>query len=272
MHSTSLIICVWLYRLFNSIDFISVEHQANDAKTKKDWIYSFLILVLSPKVVYLSKNYWREIKNKFNRISRGKSIKVVNNGINIRKFKPKTKLIEKGILNFSMISRMTDLRDHHTLIDAFKEVSNNKDYKLFLAGDGHNKRELEAYVAQKNLSSKIIFTGNLNEEQVLSLIHKTDIYIHSSLAETLSTSLLQVMACKVPIIATDIPGINNLLVDGEEALLFKPKNINHLIEKIKCLMSSFEMRNQLALNAYNKIKGKFSSDAMFAKYKSFIQE
>jgi glycosyltransferase involved in cell wall biosynthesis len=272
MHSTSLIFCVWIYSLFNKIEFISVEHQANDAKTRKDWFYSFLILTLSRKIVYLSEDYLLGIRKKFNRNFSGQTIKVINNGINTRKFKPKAKPRNSDTLNFSMISRMTDLRDHYTLIDAFSIFCKNNKYRLFLAGDGNTKKKLESYVSLKNMNSKVIFTGNLDEIQVVNLMQKTDIYVHSSLAETLSTSLLQVMSCKVPIIATDIPGINNLLTDGQDALLFKPKDVNQLVEKMECLINSGELRNELALNSYNKIIENYSSKAMFNNYKLLIEE
>jgi glycosyltransferase involved in cell wall biosynthesis len=80
------------------------------------------------------------------------------------------------------------------------------------------------------------------------------------------------MSCKVPIIATDIPGINNLLTDGQDALLFKPKDVNQLVEKMECLINSGELRNELALNSYNKIIENYSSKAMFNNYKLLIEE
>lgn len=272
MHSTAVIVIVWWYCLWNKAKFISVEHQSNNAKTKKDWVYSILILLLSPKVVYLTTSYADEIKTKFKILYRPRRIKVINNGINIKKFRPKNESDNNERITFSMVSRMNALRDHKTLIDAFCKLEEGNDYKLILAGDGDTREELEEHVNKKKQKDKIIFTGNINESSVIDLIHNTDIYIHSSLAETLSTSLLQVMACKVPIIATDIPGINNLLVDGMDALLFKPKEVVNLKEKIKKLLENSELSNKIASNAYIKVIENYSCTIMFEKYKDILKE
>jgi len=271
MHSTAVILIVWWYCLWHKAKLISVEHQSNSAKSTKDWIYSFLILLFSPKIVYLTENYAQEIKAKFKYIYPKKSIKVIYNGININKFKPIAKSNKsKGNTTFSMISRMTELRDHKTLIDAFCAIAKNKCYQLILAGDGDTKNELELIVKEKGMNHKIFFTGSIDEESIIKLIQDTDIYIHSSLAETLSTSILQVMACKVPIIATDIPGISNLLDDGKDGLLFEPKNVDSLVEKITLLVMDQDLADKICVNAYNKVIKSYSCNKMFQEYKKIL--
>ncbi len=271
MHSTAVIVIVWWYCLWHKTKFLSVEHQSNNAKTKKDWVYSLLILLLSPKVVYLTTNYAEEIKEKLKFFYPKSKVKVINNGINTYKFIPNTKISSGEEYTFSMISRMTVLRDHKTLIDAFCEIAEDKNFRLLLAGDGTTKKGLEKYALEKKLGAKIVFTGSIDEESIIELIQQTDIYIHSSLAETLSTSILQAMACKVPIIATDIPGINNLLVDEVEALLFKPKDVVDLKGKIKKLLENPTIASKLASNAYIKVIESYSCNIMFKKYADFLK-
>ncbi|MDP2692343.1 MAG: glycosyltransferase family 4 protein [bacterium] len=270
MHSTAVIVIVWWYCIWHKTKFLSVEHQSNNAKTKKDWVYSLLILLLSPKVVYLTTNYAEEIKVKFKILYPTRKVKVINNGINTYKFKPNAKIRNGEEYTFSMISRMTVLRDHKTLIDAFCEIAEDKNYRLLMAGDGTTKRELEKYVLDKKIGPKIVFTGSIDEETIIELIQQTDIYIHSSLAETLSTSILQVMACKVPIIATDIPGINNVLFKNQDALLFTPKDRNALISQIKKLINDKELAKQLYNNSYEKVLRNYSCIEMFEKYKTLF--
>lgn len=272
MHSTAVIVIVWWFCLWHKTKFLSVEHQSNNAKTKKDWVYTLLILILSPRVVYLTRSYSEEIRAKFKILYNPSQVRIINNGINTQNFRPKNETNIGRPITFSMVSRMTLMRDHKTIIDAFCEISVGKNYQLILAGDGNTKSELEKYSQEKNMGSKIIFTGSIDEESIIDLMQKTDIYIHSSLAETLSTSILQAMACKIPIIATDIPGINNLLINGVDALLFKPKEVTDLSEKIKKLIENPGMTSKLASNAFIKAIESYSCKIMFEKYKDILRE
>lgn len=107
---------------------------------------------------------------------------------------------------------------------------------------------------------------------MIKLIYGTDIYIHSSFAETLSTSLLQVMACKVPIIATDIPGINNLLLNEEDAILFTPNNITELIDKIFQLILDNDLKEKIIENSYSKVMLQYNNTLILQKYLDFLKK
>lgn len=270
MHSTSLIFVVWWYSLLYSVKWVSVEHQSNFAKSIKDWFYSFSILMLSPKIIFLTDQYLKEIKSKFKVFTPINKIVVINNGINIRKFKP-NEINSNSEIVYSMISRVNPLRDHKTLIYAFHEISLTYSSKLYIAGDGSSLKELLRLVRQLNIEEKVVFTGILDEGGIIQLLNKTDVYIHSSLAENLSTSLLQVMACKIPIIATNIPGINNLLVNGEDALLFEPQNVKELVFKMKNLLKDSRLSELIKNNAYNKLISNYDSNLMFKKYEAILK-
>ena len=272
VHSTSQVITVFVYSLFHKIKWLAVEHQANSAKTKMDWVYSFLILLLAPKVVYLTETYKEEMTAHYPRLTKNKKIAVIGNGIDLTKFIPGTR-VPDGFTNITMISRMNRLRDHHTLIKAFFAIAKNNDrVRLKLAGDGETFNEIKKLVLSLGMENKVELLGLLNEDEIIDLLHNTDIYVHSSLAETQSTSILQVMACKIPIIATDIIGISTLLANNIDALLFKCGDSDALANYINILMNNEDLSPSLKDNAYLKIKKSFSSADIFIRYKNFINE
>ncbi|HPW65509.1 MAG TPA: glycosyltransferase family 4 protein [Salinivirgaceae bacterium] len=272
VHNTSLVFVVFLYSLFHKVKWLMVEHQSNHAKTKIDWIYSLFILLLSPKIVYLTELYKSEIKSKFRCLVCDKKIQTIPNGINTKKFYPNEKKLDNKELVFSMISRLTPLRDHKTLIEAVEEVAKTHPCKLYIAGDGDTKPELMEMVKKRKLENLVHFTGKLDEDEVVDLLHKTDIYIHSSLAETLSTSLLQVMACKVPIIATNIKGINNLLIDGKEAMLFEVGDSNRIKSNIIYMVENKWFVDSLIEKSYNKLVSQYNNRSLLRKYMDFIDK
>lgn len=265
-HSTAVIFVVFIYSLFHKINWTMVEHQSNHAKSKKDWVYTFFILLLSPQIVYLTESYKKEILAKFKGWVNLKKMNIIPNGINLKKYYPASERLDNEILTFSMISRLNSLRDHKTLIYAMGEVSKTIPCKLYIAGDGETKDELINLVNELKLEEIVEFTGLLNEYEIVSLLHKTDIYIHSSLAETQSTSLLQVMACKIPIIASDIPGISNLICDGENGILFEVKNVQSLKNQIDFLYQDSILKVKIVDNAYSQIINNFDSSELFKSY------
>ena len=270
VHSTSQVITVFVFSLFHNIKWLAVEHQANNAKTKMDWIYSFLILLLAPKVVYLTEMYKKEMTAHFPRLSKFKKITVIGNGIDLTKFAPRTR-VPDGYTNITMISRMNKLRDHHTLITAFHTIAQtNNNVRLKIAGEGETYGEIKKLIHSLGIENKVELLGFLNEDEIIDLLHNTDIYVHSSLAETQSTSLLQVMACKIPIIATDIPGINNLLTNNVDAVLFPESNSELLETSLKAMISSPKMRYSLIENAYKKVTDQFNNIVLFKRYEAFL--
>lgn len=265
-HSTAVIFVIFIYSLFHKINWTMVEHQSNHAKSKKDWVYTFFILLLSPQIVYLTESYKKEILGRFKGWVNQKKIRIIPNGINLKKYYPASERLANEVLTFSMISRLNSLRDHKTLICAIGEVSKTKPCKLYIAGDGETKDELINLVNELELEEIVEFTGLLNEDEIVSLLHKTDIYIHSSLAETQSTSLMQVMACKIPIIATDIEGIREMLTSGKDALLFKPKNVNDLLSGIFRLINDEKLKREIVIHSFIKIKNKYCNNQQFNSY------
>lgn len=270
-HSTAVIFVVFIYSLFHKIKWTMVEHQSNHAKSKKDWIYTFFILLFSPRIVYLTDSYKKEILAKFKGWVKLKKIKIIPNGINLKKFYPASEKLTHDILTFSMVSRLNALRDHKTLISAIAKVSKTIPCKLYIAGDGETKNELIELVKDLGLEDIVKFTGVLNEKEIVHLLHKTDIYIHSSLAETQSTSLLQVMACKVPIIASDIDGIRTMLTPNENALLFKVRNVEDLTNLIFRLMNDHELKRKLVLNSFFKIENIYCNKMQFHNYINHLE-
>lgn len=272
VHSTSQVITVFVYSLFHNIKWLAVEHQANNAKTKMDWVYSFLILLLAPKVVYLTEMYKKEMTAHFPRLSKFKKIAVIGNGIDLTKFVPRTR-VPDGYTNITMISRMNKLRDHHTLITAFHTIAQtNNNVRLKIAGEGETYADIKELIKSLSLESKAELLGFLNEEEIIKLLHETDIYVHSSFAETQSTSLLQVMACKIPIIATDIPGINNVLTDRHDGLLFTPENTAQLIENINKFSQNYNLRKNCVENSFLKVEKFYNCSMQYINYENLLNE
>ena len=248
------------------------ETQANHLKTKAEWFWLSVALVMSDQIVFLSEAYRSQIKQRLPWLVNDAKIKVIPNGIDLVKYCRSGRLGKDKIL-MGMQSRLVEIKDHRTLFAAFKEVCDKNsalECILFLAGDGGTRRQLESYAIELGLKDKIIFTGMLNEKELVEFMQSLDIYIHASFGETMSTAIMQAMACGLPIVASNVDGINNMICDGETGFLVPVENKHALAEKLLMLAENEEIRLMLGKQARQFAEAHFSNKRMYDRYNSLF--
>ena len=107
----------------------------------------------------------------------------------------------------------------------------------------------------------------LNEKELLDFLWSLDIYVHASLGETMSNAILQAMACGIPVVASDVPGINNMIQHNITGMLVPPLEPGLLALELNELISNKEERERLGKAARSFAKEKFSNFTMFEEYK-----
>lgn len=271
MHSINLIVVGIIYKIFNRCKLLVVEHTPNQSKRGSEWLWSILGCLFSQKVVVLSNSYKYEVKEKLGFFYRDCKTTVIPNGIDLNKFAPnKVEVAYNDELYIAMQSRLSKTKDHRTLIKAFKNLNKGENIVLKIAGGGDTLEELLILVKEQAIEDKAFFTGALNENGIVEFLNNTFIYVHSSLSEVMSTSVMQAMATGLPIIASDIPGINNMVIDGENGLLFPVGNDKILTEKIELLILNEALRKRLSINARKYAEANFSNEKMFEEYSNLF--
>ncbi|OHX65556.1 glycosyltransferase family 4 protein [Flammeovirga pacifica] len=265
LHSTNLIFAVKIFSILYGAKIISIEHTPNETKTLIEKIYTLFSLKVSNTVVFLTDFYKNQILNKY---SLKTYFKVINNGIDTNFYK--LPYFPKRSYNLIMAARFTFQKDQKTIINALNKLNKISmfNYDLFLAGEGATLNELKEYTV-KNKIPNIHFLGLLGEKELLRFLQKSDIYIQSSFSETMCTSVLQAMSCSLPVIGTNIPGINNIIEDELNGLLFEVNNTDELISKILFLENQ-KIYNSISKNARNKMLLEFSQERMFKQYQTLV--
>lgn len=137
-----------------------------------------------------------------------------------------------------------------------------KNIHFILIGDG---KDLELCKNRAKNMKNISFLGFLDEPQ--KYIKNFDIFIFPSNHEGLGSTLLDVMSLEVPIIASKIGGIVDIIQDGRNGFLIPPKNSQKLRDKIVELLSDNRVKNNFTENSL-KIVDDFSSDKIANRYKN----
>ncbi len=250
------------------------ETQANHLKTKAQWISLTGAMFFAHDIVCLTTAFKDQIQKKMGWLYRKRKVSVISNGINLEIYKPGNKATGKNIV-IGMQSRLVRIKDHITLLKAFALLK--KEYtslafnmKLRIAGDGDFKAELVKYTEEIGLTNEVEFTGMIPEKELVVFLQSLDIYVHASLGETMSTAIMQAMACKLPIVASDVNGINNMITDNITGILVPAQNEPALAKALKQYLVNTDLRNLHAQNAFDYALNHFSSQKMTESYKNLF--
>ncbi len=119
------------------------------------------------------------------------------------------------------------------LINAFALAARqNPDLRLLLLGHGSHEKRLAALVKQLDLQQKVHFYGTATVEELPDLYHSADFYLSASHSDGSSVSLMEALACGLPVIVSDIPGNLEWVTEGEQGWLFKDGDAEGFSHKI----------------------------------------
>lgn len=208
------------------------------------------------------------------------NIVTVYNGADPKKFKPLPKEIAKqklGITNnnkiIMYIGSLIPLKNVNNLIKAFAKLQKNKirdDIALFLMGDGNRKEELHSLTRTLEIENKVFFLGEKDNDEVPLWLNVTDIFVLPSLSEGFPLVIPEAMMCGVPIVATDVGGVSEAIVNKTTGLLVKPNDIDSLAEAIHFYLNNEKFTQYVIKNA-KRISTNFTWDKNAEKYFSIYK-
>lgn len=147
----------------------------------------------------------------------------------------------QGPVRILMAARFVPQKCHSLLIHALAGIE--QPWHLTLAGDGPNKTEMEQLSLHLGIRNRVTFTGDTN--QVASLLACSDIFVLSSRYESLPLSIIEAMRAGLPVVATDVGGISELVSDGVTGYLVPHSNIPPMRERLQELITSPENRHRM---------------------------
>lgn len=190
-------------------------------------------------------------------------IPVIYNGIDLSKCQLKTDYSVDGNFKILHIGRFSEQKNHIGLLQAFKLFhENHLDSELWLIGDGDKKAEIENYVTENNLVSSVIFLGL--QSDVYTYLHDADMFTLPSNYEGIPMTLIEAMGTGLPIVATAVGGVPDMLTDKENALIVE-NNIFSISSAFDAFYNEQEKRKMFGERAKERAQV-FSSSVMGEKY------
>ncbi len=222
--------------------------------------FSFQYVFLKPIIRSIWRNSEKVIANSNDLKDLAKKtapyqpIEVIHNGIDLEEFKPKEIYGDGNIL---CVSRLIERKGIQYLIEALQEFDN----ELVIVGNGNLMDELKNLAKELGVNKRVKFTGEVEHEKIVEYYHDADIFVLPSLNEGMSNTILEAMACGLPIITTDTGGTRLLVKDN--GFLVPMKNSNAIADAIKkydnklLKMHGKRSREIVEKMGWNKIAGEY---------------
>jgi N-acetyl-alpha-D-glucosaminyl L-malate synthase BshA len=218
---------------------------------------SKLILKNADAAIALTEDMKKKMRETYDR-----HIFVIPNGIELERFhklprnemriKLGIKADEKIIL---FVGRLHPVKGVKHLIKAVNVVRQKHKAKLLLVGKGPEQDRLKKLVEQLHLEDYVKFMGPIPNEKIPWIYAAADILVLPSLSEGFPVTILEAMASGLPIIATRVGGLPEVIEEEYNGFLVEPENPKQIAEKISLLLQNDKLRENISKNNRRKAKG-----------------
>lgn len=198
------------------------------------------------------------------------NVTVIYNAIPLKEDNSKVDdIINTSSIKLGFIGRLSEQKGLLYLIEAMN-ILKNKPIKLFLAGSGELQNLLEEKVKEFEIKEKVQFLGYRND--TISVINSCDFMVMPSLYEGLPLTLIEYFQHSKTVVATDIPGITEVVQSGKNGILVPAKNSEKLAEAILKLAEDKNLKKRLEEQVKSAYEEKFSYDKFKNSYLKIYRE
>jgi len=213
-----------------------------------------------------------DLMSRMEKINTQKTLTILN-GIDTNTFSPHSANGENNrsqngrgkFIRIGIVARLDIVKDHSNLLMACYYLNKkNKNFKLFIVGDGPMRKSLENEVEKLQLEEKVVFTGTRHD--IADILNSLDIYVLSSISEGMSLTLIEAMSCCLPVVATDVGGNPEVVVNGVTGFIIPPQKPKLFTEKISILINDSILRESMGVEGRKRVIEKFSIKETARKY------
>lgn len=227
---------------------------------KKNFMTKLLLkLVLNSASMILSTSQNMMLEAKF--YTKNK-IKVIPFGIDLKKFHPTVKNNSDEII-IGIVKPLEKYYGIELLIESFNILSHKFpeiNLRLLVVGDGSLRQKIEKMVNEYNLGDKVIFTGYITYSEVEKYHNMMDIGCYPSVEESFGVSIIEASACEIPVVATLVGGIPELVQNNKTGFLVPANDVQSIVVALENLMINKELRIRFGKEGRNFVSQNYNWD------------
>jgi glycosyltransferase involved in cell wall biosynthesis len=207
-------------------------------------------------------------------------IKIIPNSVDTNKFFPVTIKEKRKFRHqlglpaedriFIFTGRLVSYKGLPLLLRVWQLLQQDRsNMTLLIVGAGgldiHNcEQELKAYVKNNGLQDNVIFTGNVSN--VSEYLQASDIFVFPTEREAFGVSLIEAMACGLPVISTAVGGVKDIIKHRKNGLVIEPGEFRQLYDALDLLLSDASLSATLCKSARKSFQHKYSSEIVTQRY------
>jgi colanic acid/amylovoran biosynthesis glycosyltransferase len=182
---------------------------------------------------------------------------IVHCGVDLQRLVPVTHQPHRKRLLYT--GRLSGAKGLPILFHALQQlVPRHPDLVLTLVGDGPDRIALETLAVELNLTPYLKFVGYQSQDAVCQFLHNSDLFVLPSFSEGLPVALMEALAAGVPVIATAIAGISELVEDGINGYLIPPGAVEPLAQRLEQLLDDANLRQEMGGAGRLKVEQEFN--------------
>jgi glycosyltransferase involved in cell wall biosynthesis len=244
------------------------ENYFSKAKTQFFIWIEKLLAHFSHRLIAISPGQKRDLCQRFH-IAPPQKVNVIRLGFDLSRFQPVKSIQLKKQLGLesteylgALIGRIVPIKNHILALKVVRVLREEKNvpFHLLIVGDGEEKESLEQRAFDMGIRPYVHFMGwTTRVEEVYKGI---DLLLLTSLNEGTPVAIIEAMACKVPVVATAVGGVGDLITEGETGCLAKSNDEKELTEKIKFLFENPEKSHYIVTRAFEFAHGHYHYDRL----------
>ncbi len=196
---------------------------------------------------------------------------VVNDGLNSSAYKP-IPFSRKKHNQLLVLGRLKKYKGVQYIIRAMPDVIKAlPKAKLYIAGTGNYADKLKRLVKKLRLEKNVLFQGYVSEKEKIRLLQESVLLINYSFKEGWGINVIEANACGTPVIASDVPGLRDSVINSKTGFLVKHGDEKALSNAIINLLHNTGLRKRLGRNAVEHAKG-YDWDSSYKEFITVIQE
>ena len=185
------------------------------------------------------------LQKEIERVVSGRKVELLPLGVDTELFKPSRQTSGRKFIVVT-VRNLERIYGLEYLIDAFSNFSKDKsEVELNIIGDGSLRKCLVDRVSSLGITNKVRFLGYLSQEQVAKELAKADVFVIPSLSESFGVAALEAASCGVPVIASNVGGLPEAVLDDKTGFLVVPGNSSAIQDKLDLLFNDMNLRREL---------------------------
>jgi glycosyltransferase involved in cell wall biosynthesis len=202
---------------------------------------------------------------------------VIPNGVDLTIFKPSSQARARQQLDIPLDAKVilfaangikrNRFKDYATIQSAIKILSKSATTPIVVVALGEEGQAEQLGHVQIRYIPPVS-----NREQVAAFYQSADVYVHASHADTFPTSIIEAMACGIPVVATAVGGIPEQVVDGQTGILVAPGDGNAMASAIEKILANPALQKQMGDAGSQIAKEQYSQELQAKRYLDWYQE